>query len=127
MLSQITGKSVTLILNCVDKQAGVTGGSLPEPSKVTRDIGLSPGEPLQSNASTANLGVIGRRSVSDLGAIGNNINASTGSSEGTHDQLYNLQMLEAAYHRLPQPKDSERAKPYIPVCSVTCGWLCFST
>ncbi|XP_073150605.1 uncharacterized protein [Henckelia pumila] len=88
--------------------------SLPEPSQVTRDIDLSPGQPLQPSASTGSLGVIGRRSVSDLGAIGDNITSSTANSGGTHDQLYNLQMLEGAFHRLPQPKDSERAKSYTP-------------
>ncbi|KAG5408653.1 hypothetical protein IGI04_004972 [Brassica rapa subsp. trilocularis] len=31
-----------------------------------------------------------------------------------HDQMHNLQMLEAAYYRLPQPKDSERPRPYTP-------------
>ncbi|KAK4432216.1 CCR4-NOT transcription complex subunit [Sesamum alatum] len=72
------------------------------------------GQPLQSASSSGSLGVIGRRSVSDLGAIGDNISASTANSGGMHDQLYNLQMLEAAYYRLPQPKDSERAKTYTP-------------
>ncbi|XP_073282352.1 uncharacterized protein [Primulina huaijiensis] len=87
---------------------------IPEPSQVTRDIDLSPGQPLQPSASTGSLGVIGRRSVSDLGAIGDNITSSTANSLGMHDQLYNLQMLEGAFHRLPQPKDSERAKSYTP-------------
>ncbi|XP_075510347.1 uncharacterized protein LOC142546488 isoform X2 [Primulina tabacum] len=88
--------------------------SIAEPSQVTRDIDLSPGQPLQPSASTGSLGVIGRRSVSDLGAIGDNITSSTANSGGMHDQLYNLQMLEGAFHRLPQPKDSERAKSYTP-------------
>ncbi|XP_075510348.1 uncharacterized protein LOC142546488 isoform X3 [Primulina tabacum] len=83
-------------------------------TSVTRDIDLSPGQPLQPSASTGSLGVIGRRSVSDLGAIGDNITSSTANSGGMHDQLYNLQMLEGAFHRLPQPKDSERAKSYTP-------------
>jgi len=63
--------------------------------------------------SSSGVGVIGRRSVSDLGAIGDNLTGTSASSG--HDQLYNMQMLEAAFHRLPQPKDSERAKTYIPV------------
>jgi CCR4-NOT transcription complex subunit 3 len=95
-------------------QAGVSG-SLIEPAQVPRDTDLSPGQPLQSNQPSASLGVIGRRSVSDLGAIGDNLGGSTVNSGGMHDQLYNLQMLEAAYYKLPQPKDSERARSYTPV------------
>lgn len=99
------------------KQAAVASGPLAESSQVMRETDLSPGQPLQSPSSSGSLGVIGRRSVSDLGAIGDNISASTANSGGMHDQLYNLQMLEAAYYRLPQPKDSERARTYTPVCS----------
>ncbi|KAI3446365.1 hypothetical protein Pfo_003030 [Paulownia fortunei] len=98
----------------LDAAAAVAAGSLAEPSQVIRETDLSPGQPLQPASSSGSLGVIGRRSVSDLGAIGDNISASTASSGGMHDQLYNLQMLEAAYYRLPQPKDSERAKTYTP-------------
>ncbi|RWR80388.1 CCR4-Not complex component [Cinnamomum micranthum f. kanehirae] len=92
------------------------GGSAPltEAAHVPRDIDLSPGQPLQSNQSSAGLGVIGRRSVSDLGAIGDNLSASTANSGVIQEQLYNLQMLEAAFYKLPQPKDSERTKHYIP-------------
>lgn len=95
-------------------QAGASD-SLAEPAQVPRDIDLSPGQPLQSNQPSGSLGVIGRRSVSDLGAIGDNLSGSTLISGGMHDQLYNLKMLEAAYYRLPQPKDSERARSYTPV------------
>ena len=95
-------------------QAGVSG-SLTEPAQVPRDIDLSPGQPLQSNQPSGSLGVIGRRSVSDLGAIGDDLSGSTLNSGGMHDQSYNLQMLEAAYYKLPQPKDSERARSYPPV------------
>lgn len=94
-------------------QAGV--GNLTESSQIPRDIDLSPGQPLQSSQSSGSLGVIGRRSVADLGAIGDNLSVSTPNSGGMHDQLYNLQMLEAAFYKLPQPKDSERAKSYTPV------------
>ncbi|KAL2536499.1 transcription regulator NOT2/NOT3/NOT5 family protein [Forsythia ovata] len=94
-------------------QAGVAG-SLAESSQVMRDTDLSPGQPLQSNPPSGSLGVIGRRSVSDLGAIGDSITVSTANPGGFHDQLYNLQMLESAYYKLPQPKDSERAKSYTP-------------
>ncbi|XP_058105837.1 uncharacterized protein LOC131249218 isoform X3 [Magnolia sinica] len=92
----------------------VGSGPLTEATQVHRDIDLSPGQPLQPNQSSVGLGVIGRRSVSDLGAIGDNIIGSTGNSGAIHDQSYNLQMLDAAYYKLPQPKDSERAKNYIP-------------
>ncbi|XP_048333387.2 general negative regulator of transcription subunit 3 isoform X4 [Ziziphus jujuba] len=67
-----------------------------------------------ANQSSGSLGVIGRRSVSDLGAIGDNLTGSAANPGGMHDQLYNLQMLEAAYYKLPQPKDSERARSYTP-------------
>ncbi|KAG8390764.1 hypothetical protein BUALT_Bualt01G0117400 [Buddleja alternifolia] len=98
----------------LDTDVGSAAGSHAEPSQMMRETDLSPRQPLQSTSSSGSLGVIGRRSVSDLGAIGDNISASTPNSGGMHDQLYNLQMLEAAYHRLPQPKDSERAKSYTP-------------
>ncbi|XP_068305681.1 uncharacterized protein [Pyrus communis] len=97
----------------IDSLAGVSGSST-EPAQVPRDIDLSPGQPLQSNQPSPSLGVIGRRSVSDLGAIGDNLSGSTANSGVLHDQLYNLQMLEAAYYKLPQPKDSERARSYTP-------------
>lgn len=97
----------------IDSPAGVSG-TLTEPAQVPRDTDLSPGQPLQANQSSGSLGVIGRRSVSDLGAIGDSIMASTVNSGGMHDQLYNLQMLDAAYYKLPQPRDSERARNYTP-------------
>ncbi|KAL8136299.1 hypothetical protein AgCh_010767 [Apium graveolens] len=93
--------------------AGVSG-SLTGSGQIGRDIDLSPGQSLQSNQSSGSLGVIGRRSVSDLGAIGENLGGQPVNSAGMHDQLYNLQMLESAYYKLPQQKDSERAKSYIP-------------
>ncbi|XP_017252558.1 uncharacterized protein LOC108223027 isoform X2 [Daucus carota subsp. sativus] len=93
----------------LDTPGGVTGSST-EAAQMPRDVDLSPGQPLQSNQSSGSLGVIGRRSVSDLGAIG----GPSLNSAGMHDQLYNLQMLESAYYKLPQPKDSERAKSYTP-------------
>lgn len=94
-------------------QGGVTG-SVAEASPRPRDTDLSPGQPLQSSQPSGSLGVIGRRSVADLGAIGDNLSASIANSVGMHDQLYNLQMLESAFYKLPQPKDSERAKSYTP-------------
>ncbi|CAK9142323.1 unnamed protein product [Ilex paraguariensis] len=95
------------------QSAGVSG-SLTDPAQLPRDIDLSPGQPLASNQPSGSLGVIGRRSVSDLGAIGDNLGGTTVNSGGMHDQLYNLQMLEAAFYKLPQPKDSERARNYTP-------------
>ncbi|XP_021725144.1 general negative regulator of transcription subunit 3-like isoform X2 [Chenopodium quinoa] len=96
-----------------DVPSGGTSGPLPESTQLSRDADLSPGQPLQSSQPSASLGVIGRRSVSDLGAIGDNI-GGTANSGGVHDLVYNTQMLEAAYYKLPQPKDSERAKSYTP-------------
>ncbi|XP_017977484.1 PREDICTED: CCR4-NOT transcription complex subunit 3 isoform X1 [Theobroma cacao] len=96
----------------IDSPAAVSG-SLTEPAQVIRDTDLSPGQPLQTSQSSSSLGVIGRRSVSDLGAIGDNLSGSTNSG-GMHDQIYNLQMLEAAYFKIPQPKDSERPRSYTP-------------
>lgn len=95
-------------------QAGVSS-SLTEPVQVVRDTDLSPGQPLQASQPTGGLGVIGRRSVSDLGAIGDSLTASTVNAGGMHDQMYNLQMLESSFYKIPQPKDSERARSYIPV------------
>ncbi|EEF36934.1 conserved hypothetical protein [Ricinus communis] len=97
----------------MDTPTGASG-TLAEPVQLPRDTDLSPGQPIQSSQPSTGLGVIGRRSVSDLGAIGDNLGGSAVNSGAMHDQLYNLQMLEAAYHRLPQPKDSERARSYTP-------------
>ncbi|XP_061355253.1 uncharacterized protein LOC133299787 isoform X2 [Gastrolobium bilobum] len=98
----------------VDSPAAVSP-SLAEPAQTSRDIDLSPGQPLQSNQRSSNLGVIGR-SFADLGlgALGDNFNGSIVNSGGVRDQLYNLQMLEAAHFKLPQPKDSERPRTYTP-------------
>ncbi|KAK8633804.1 hypothetical protein V6N13_014640 [Hibiscus sabdariffa] len=96
----------------IDSPTAVSG-SFVEPAQVIRDIDLCLGQPLQSNQSSSGLGVIGRRSVSDFGAIGDNLSGSMNTG-GMHDQLYNLQMLEAAYYKIPQPKDSERARSYTP-------------
>ncbi|KAK1264316.1 hypothetical protein QJS04_geneDACA009457 [Acorus gramineus] len=92
------------------------GGSatLMEANQVHRDTDLSPGQPMQSNQPPDGLGVIGRRSVSELGAIGDNLSGSALNYGGMHDQKYNLQMLQAAYHKRPQSTDSERPKAYYP-------------
>ncbi|RDY00173.1 CCR4-NOT transcription complex subunit 3 [Mucuna pruriens] len=97
----------------VDSPAGVSA-SPPESAQTSRDIDLSPGQPLQSNQPTGNLGVIGRRNGAEHGAIGDNFSGSSVSSGGVRDQLYNLQMLEAAHFKIPLPKDSERPRTYTP-------------
>ncbi|XP_057823213.2 uncharacterized protein LOC131035519 isoform X2 [Cryptomeria japonica] len=86
-------------------------GSLAEFSQLSRDADLTPVQPVQPSLGH---GVIGRRSNSDLGAIGDNLVGSIGNSGGAHDHIYNLQMLDAAYHKLPQTKDSERLRSYVP-------------
>ncbi|KAG5539005.1 hypothetical protein RHGRI_019530 [Rhododendron griersonianum] len=75
---------------------GPTSSSTLEPAQVPRDIDLSPGQPLQSNQPSGNLGVIGGRSISDLGAFSDNIGESSANSGGMHDQIHNLQMLNAS-------------------------------
>ncbi|CAM8917030.1 unnamed protein product [Rhodiola kirilowii] len=91
----------------IDSSIGVS-----EPVLTSRDTDLSLGQPLQSNQQPANHGVIGRRNAADLGLTGDNLSGL--SSRAMHDQSYNLQMLDAAYYKLPQPKDSERSRSYIP-------------
>lgn len=85
-----------------------------DPAQVTRDIDLSPGQPLQSN-QLGSLGVIGRRSVSDLGAIGDGLSGPGFSMEPSHDLKTIVQLLGSSFYKLPQPKDYERAKSYIKV------------
>ena len=104
----ITGTLIFLVWFSQNPSASIAEGT-----QLSRDSDLSPGQPLQPGMPSSGVGVIGRRSVSDFGAIGDNLSGTSATSG--HDQLYNLQMLEAAYHRLPQPKDSERARNYTPV------------
>ncbi|KAF8007375.1 hypothetical protein BT93_K1396 [Corymbia citriodora subsp. variegata] len=85
-------------------------GSFAEPAQVPRDTDLSPGQPYRPTQPSRNLGLIGQRSISDLGAVGDNFGSSFGR-KGYHDQTYNQAMLEAAFHNLPQPKDSDRRLP----------------
>ncbi|KAI4341166.1 hypothetical protein MLD38_025924 [Melastoma candidum] len=105
--------SLDVRLNPTDQQVGVSG-SLSEPISVTKEIDLSPGQPILNTQSSGSLGVIGRRSVPDLGAVGDSFSVSPVTPGPVHDQLYNMQMLEAGFHRLPQPKDSERARTFTP-------------
>lgn len=91
-----------------------SSASIAEGGQFTRDTDPSLGQPLQLSQSSSSIGVIGRRSVTDLGAIGDNLSGLAINTGGMHDQNYNLQMLEAAFFKLPQPKDSERANNYVP-------------
>ncbi|KAJ7565767.1 hypothetical protein O6H91_02G074100 [Diphasiastrum complanatum] len=88
-------------------------GTLAELSQQSRDADFTPGQQMQSSQSPGP-GVIGRRSAADLGAIGDNLTTSIGGGTAAHDQLYNLQMLEAAYRHIPTPRDSERPRSYVP-------------
>jgi CCR4-NOT transcription complex subunit 3 len=99
----------------LDTPTGIAG-AMTESTQGARDKDLLPSQPLQQSQPSGSLGVIGRRSVSDLGTIGDSLGQSSplSTSNAMHDQLHNLQMLEAAYYKLPQPKDSERPKTYTP-------------
>ncbi|KAK4272302.1 hypothetical protein QN277_020877 [Acacia crassicarpa] len=98
-----------------DSPVGLCGSLPTDPAQTSRDSDLSPRQPLQSNQPAGNHGVIGRRISVDFGAIGDNFSGSSVNSGGMHDQLYNLPMLEAAYYKLPHPKDSERPRAYVPM------------
>ncbi|CAK9877151.1 unnamed protein product [Sphagnum jensenii] len=93
-------------------------GTLAEFSQLSRDADFAPGQVVSSlqQQPSAGPGVIGRRSMSDLGAIGDNLSPALGGVNASvqHDQLFNSQALEAAYRNLPLPKDSERPRSYIP-------------
>uniref|UniRef100_A0A1J3JNG0 CCR4-NOT transcription complex subunit 3 n=1 Tax=Noccaea caerulescens TaxID=107243 RepID=A0A1J3JNG0_NOCCA len=81
-----------------------------DPVQVSREgPDFSPGQAIQPGQPSSSLGVIGRRSNSELGAIGD-----PSALGPMHEQMDNLLMLEAAYRRVPQPKDSERPRPYTP-------------
>ncbi|KFK26062.1 hypothetical protein AALP_AA8G198100 [Arabis alpina] len=82
-----------------------------DPVQITRDgPDFSPGQPIQPGQPSSSLGVIGRRSNSELGTIGDP--SALGPMHNA--QMHTLQMLEAAFLRIPQPKDSERPRPYTP-------------
>ncbi|EFJ20408.1 hypothetical protein SELMODRAFT_109010 [Selaginella moellendorffii] len=87
-------------------------GTLAELSQLSRDADFTPGQQVPSTPTSSVPGVIGRKSNTELGAIGDNLSAA--SSSMAHDSVYNLQMLEAAYRHLPLPKDSERPRNYTP-------------
>ncbi|KAL8162876.1 hypothetical protein V2J09_014365 [Rumex salicifolius] len=97
-----------------DAPTGGVSGALSESGQLQRDINFSPGQPLQPGQPSSSLGVIGRKSVPDLGAVGDYLGATTPNSGGFHDHIYNYKMLDSAFYKLPQPKDSERARTYAP-------------
>ena len=66
-------------------------------------------QPFLTSQPSDSLGIIGWRSVSDLGAIGDSIGGTAYSDEG-HDHGHIMRMLEAGFHRHSQLKYSERAK-----------------
>jgi CCR4-NOT transcription complex subunit 3 len=93
-------------------------GTLAEFSQLSKDADFAPGQVVSSlQQHSPGPGLIGRRSMTDLGAIGDNLILALGggNASGQHDQLFNSQALEAAYCKLPLPKDSERPRSYIPV------------
>ena len=61
---------------------------------------------------------IGRRRNSDLSAIGDNLVRSIRNSSGAHNHIYNLQMLDATYDKLPQSKDLDLSS-YVPVHKIS--------
>lgn len=79
-------------------------GTLAELSQLSREVDFTPAQTPQPSLPSP--GIIGRRA--ELGAIGENVPPN-------HDQIYNLQMLETAYRNIPQLKDSERPRSYVPV------------
>jgi CCR4-NOT transcription complex subunit 3 len=96
-----------------------TPGTLADYSQQSRDADLAPGQQSHHLQSSMNPGVIGRRSVTDLGAIGDNLTPALGREHFAAQH----EALEHAYRNLPLPKDSERPKSYTPV--TTCSTLLF--
>lgn len=84
-------------------------GTLAELSRWSNNVEPTGQNVQPAQTSSSGPGVIGRRSVADLGAIGDNLITTT-----PNDQLYNLQMLEAASHKMPLPQDSEQSRSYTP-------------
>ncbi|GKC78614.1 hypothetical protein Tco_1129388, partial [Tanacetum coccineum] len=64
------------------------------------------------STQTASLGVIGRRSVPDLGAIWDSL-SGLATLEASYDPQTTMQLLESSFLKLPKPKDSQRSS-YIP-------------
>jgi len=87
-----------------------TPGSLADYSQQSRDADLAPGQQGHQLAPSMGPGVIGRRSMTDLGAIGDNLTTNLGREHF----IAQHEALEHAYRNLPLPKDSERPKSYSP-------------
>jgi CCR4-NOT transcription complex subunit 3 len=95
---------------------------LAEMSQLSTEVNIAGG---QRVVASRNPGVIARRSIMDVGTTGNNLipSCAGGNTSVQYDQLMNLQALDAAYHTLPLPKDSEGPCSYIPRCpKVTPGY-----
>lgn len=92
-----------------DVSVGIPG-TLADYSQQSRDADLAPGQQSHHLQSSMNPGVIGRRSVTDLGAIGDNLTPALGREHFAAQH----EALEHAYRNLPLPKDSERPKSYTP-------------
>ncbi|CAK9878272.1 unnamed protein product [Sphagnum jensenii] len=93
-------------------------GTLAEMSQLSTEVNIAGG---QRVLASRNPGVIARRSIT----TGNNLipSCAGGNTSVQYDQLMNLQALDAAYHSLPLPKDSEGPCSYIPRCpKVTPGY-----
>ncbi|KAH9555764.1 hypothetical protein CY35_08G132700 [Sphagnum magellanicum] len=122
VLSAVLARNVSLseddLKNADTFDVSIGGpGTLAEFSQLSRDADFAPGQVVSSlQQRSPGPGLIGRRSMSDLGAIGDNLSPALGggNASGQHDQLFNSQALEAAYRKLPLPKDSERPRSYIP-------------
>ncbi|XP_024382467.1 uncharacterized protein [Physcomitrium patens] len=87
-----------------------TPGTLADYSQQSRDADLASGQQSHHPQSSMNPGVIGRRNVTDLGAIGDNLTPALGREHFVAQH----EALEHAYRNLPLPKDSERPKSYTP-------------
>ncbi|KAH8972051.1 hypothetical protein BDL97_02G173800 [Sphagnum fallax] len=115
VLSAVLARNVSLseddLKNADTFDVSIGGpGTLAEFSQLSRDADFAPGQVVSSlQQRSPGPGLIGRRSMTDLGAIGDNliIALGGGNPSGQHDQLFNSQALEAAYRKLPLPKDSE--------------------
>jgi len=93
-------------------------GTLAEFSQLSRDVDFALGQVVSSlQQRSPGPGLIGRRSMTDLGAIGDNLIPALGggNASGRHDQMFNSQALKTVYRKLPLPKDSEQPRSYIPV------------
>ncbi|XP_047335951.1 CCR4-NOT transcription complex subunit 3-like [Impatiens glandulifera] len=110
-------QQASLSAGLIDTDVGLnkveeTQQSLSVPSSVPRRNPMNDDDDDDLRATIARL----PRDIDLLGVddIGDDLEGSTANSVIIHDTCYSLQMLEAAYHKIPQPKDSEREKVYVP-------------